>query len=224
MATCAKAVANSAPRCQGAAFEALEVGLSVIPVGRDKRPLVRWQAFQQRRATEEEAEEWFARWPDAQIGLVTGGLSGVDVVDFDTRDAPWPPRGRELPTDVVVATGGGGLHYYVRHTAGVRNSAGRLADGVDVLVGGISAAAWATMLSPLRAIIAAAHPAVEGTTVSEVLANEVNWFIAIAVAGAALTLAAPGGAQVATSRPTKEPGRVSWEQRESPPCGVTGRA
>jgi len=132
MATCAKAVANGAPRCQGAAFEALEVGLSVIPVGRDKRPLVRWQAFQQRRATEEEAEEWFARWPDAQIGLVTGGLSGVDVVDFDTRDAPWPPRGRELPTDVVVATGGGGLHYYVRHTAGVRNSAGRLADGVDV--------------------------------------------------------------------------------------------
>ncbi len=58
--------------------------------------------------------------------------------------------------------------------------------GGDVVVAGISGATWATMLSPLRAILAAAHPVVEGTTVSEVLANEVIWFIGIALAGAAL--------------------------------------
>ena len=131
MATASGTVA-AASGCLDAALAALEAGLSVIPVGRDKRPRLRWQRFQQELATPDEAEGWFRRWPDAQLALVTGRLSGVDVVDFDRADAAWPPDHHELPTDVVVRTGGGGLHYYVRHCEGVRNSAGALAEGVDV--------------------------------------------------------------------------------------------
>jgi len=58
--------------------------------------------------------------------------------------------------------------------------------GERVMVAGITGGAWASMFSPLRAMIAAAHPIVAGTTVSAVLANEVYWFLAIALSGAAV--------------------------------------
>lgn len=57
------------------------------------------------------------------------------------------------------------------------------AAGERVTLGGITGAAWATMFSPLRAMIAAAHPIVAGTTIASLLANEVNWFIVIALIG-----------------------------------------
>ena len=56
---------------------------SVIPVARDKRPLVKWEEFQKRRPTEEEVESWWTRWPDANIAIVTGRISGLVVVDAD---------------------------------------------------------------------------------------------------------------------------------------------
>lgn len=114
-----------------AALEAVELGLSVIPVGTDKRPLVAWAQFQRRAPRREEAQEWFSRWPEAQLGLVTGAVNGVDVIDFDQLSAPWPPEGRELPADVVVRTPRGGLHYYIKAIPGARNTASALAPGVD---------------------------------------------------------------------------------------------
>ncbi|UCG97888.1 MAG: bifunctional DNA primase/polymerase, partial [Burkholderiales bacterium] len=57
-------------------------GWSPIPVeARGKRPLVPWLEFQQRIATADEIDDWFRRWPDANVGLVTGRVSGLVVVD-----------------------------------------------------------------------------------------------------------------------------------------------
>jgi len=58
------------------------------------------------------------------------------------------------------------------------------AAGERIMVAGITGGAWASMFSPLHVMITAAHPMVAGTTVSAVLANEVYWFLAIAVTGA----------------------------------------
>ena len=71
-----------------AAIEYLEYGWSVIPIRRDtKRPCVRWKEYQERLASDQEVDEWFDHWPDAQLALVTGQLSGVVVVDCDNEDA-----------------------------------------------------------------------------------------------------------------------------------------
>ena len=118
--------------CHMAALEALGLGLSVIPVGGDKRPLVKWQQYQSRLATEDEVAAWFQRRPDANIGIVTGAVSGLAVIDFDPGHDPWPAEGHELPADVVVRTPRGGSHHYVKHVPGVRNSASKVAKGVDV--------------------------------------------------------------------------------------------
>ncbi|PKN34178.1 MAG: hypothetical protein CVU61_09535 [Deltaproteobacteria bacterium HGW-Deltaproteobacteria-19] len=62
-------------------------GYSVIPVGRDKRSYISWTDFQKRCARVEEIRAWWTKWPGAMIGIVTGEVSGVLVIDCDTREA-----------------------------------------------------------------------------------------------------------------------------------------
>ena len=83
---------------------------------------------------------WWERWPDANVGIATGG--GLVVIDVDPRhggdDGLVDLRARlgELPDTVECLTGSGGRHIYVSVGEGVvvRNSAGTLAPGVDIHV------------------------------------------------------------------------------------------
>lgn len=85
-------------------------------------------------------EGWWARWPNANVAIRTGEVSGLVVVDIDpdhggdasldrlVEEHGSPPVGR------VVRTGSGGRHLYFRHPGGVvRNDAGRrLGPGLDI--------------------------------------------------------------------------------------------
>jgi len=64
------------------ALRYMRLGYSVIPVD-GKVPLVAWAEFQNRRATEAEIRGWWAKWPVANIGIVTGAVSGIIVLDVD---------------------------------------------------------------------------------------------------------------------------------------------
>ena len=74
--------------------------------------------------------------PDANIGIPTGKASGLLVLDVDR------PAGLqiledehgELPATRTHSTGSGGMHYLYRFPSGsgIRNSAGKLAHGLDV--------------------------------------------------------------------------------------------
>lgn len=114
-------------------------GWSVIPVIRGtKRPAVRWLSYQEQPPGETDIRNWYRRWPDANVAIVTGGVSGLVVVDID------PAHGgaqslveleREhgpLPPTVEATTGGGGRHLYFVHPGGeLRNKVG-LAAGIDL--------------------------------------------------------------------------------------------
>lgn len=85
---------------------------SVIPVGRDKIPLLQtWKEFQTRKPTEQEVRDWWAKWPDANIGIVTGKISNIIVVDVEKGGA-W----EHFPVTTTVETGGGGVHLYYTYT------------------------------------------------------------------------------------------------------------
>lgn len=126
-------------RGERAALAYLARGWSVVPIEpRDKRPLVRWEAFQRRVPSAPEVAAWFARWPDANVGIVTGSVSGLVVVDVDPRHggaealATLEREQGPLPSTVEAETGGGGRHLYFTHPGGaVRNRAG-LAPGIDL--------------------------------------------------------------------------------------------
>lgn len=127
-----------------AALQYQEKGLSVIPVnppirdenGKDngKKPLIKWEEFQKRIAEPKEIEEWFKRWPDSRVGIVTGEVSGLDVVDVDTKqgeDKLIEALGEELSTfnPPMASTPRGGKHLYVQ-ASGEGNKTGFL-PGVD---------------------------------------------------------------------------------------------
>jgi hypothetical protein len=61
--------------------------------------------------------EWWARWPQANIGMGTGAGPGVAVVDLDNAEAERAFESLMPPFDAtpVVLTGGGGTHFYFSH-------------------------------------------------------------------------------------------------------------
>ena len=71
-----------------AAVDYAKQNLSVIAIRpRDKKPLIAWEEFQTRRADEDEIRSWFDKWSDANIGTVTGQISGMVVIDIDSLEA-----------------------------------------------------------------------------------------------------------------------------------------
>lgn len=85
-------------------------------------------------------KRWWTQWPGANIGIPTGPVSDVLVIDIDAAKGGWASadnleaEGNLFPATRVVKTGGGGLHSYFRYPSGVtiRNSESKLALGVDV--------------------------------------------------------------------------------------------
>lgn len=81
---------------------------------------------------------WWARWPDANIGLDCGG-AGLLVLDFDTGKPDFAGFDlfsslcNDFPT-VTAQTGGGGFHLLYRQPEGeqLNNGRGSLPAGVDV--------------------------------------------------------------------------------------------
>jgi Bifunctional DNA primase/polymerase, N-terminal/Primase C terminal 1 (PriCT-1) len=122
-----------------AARHYVSLGWSVIPIqARGDRPLVPWLEFQQRVASAEEIDRWFRQWPDANIGIVTGGLSGLIVIDVDpahrgsdSLDAIERKHGPFAP-GIEATPAGGGRHLYFEHPGrSIPNRAG-LFPGIDV--------------------------------------------------------------------------------------------
>lgn len=58
-------------------------GWQIMPC-KDKSPLLgTWDYLKDFRVKRDTIEQWWTRWPDAQIALLCGDLSGVTVVDAD---------------------------------------------------------------------------------------------------------------------------------------------
>lgn len=90
----------------------LRQGLSIIPLN-GKQPRISWTQYQHKLPTPEEIEAWFSQ-PGANIGLVTGSISGVVVVDFDKKHNRSSDEFPSIPT-VYTKTGGGGEHLFFQH-------------------------------------------------------------------------------------------------------------
>ena len=76
-------------------------------------------------------ETWLTRWPDANVGIVTGSVSGVVVFDFDSDAAFVDAQERGLGRG-IVAKSGRGYHVYYGHPGGRVPSRTRIMADVDV--------------------------------------------------------------------------------------------
>lgn len=112
-------------------------GFSVIPIQpREKKPMVLWERYQSGRTTETEIKAWWSKWPDANIGIVTGAVSGLVVIDLDTPEAKDKLKGIvagfDLSTVARSRTGKGWQLFFKHPGRPVPNLAGVI-PGLDVL-------------------------------------------------------------------------------------------
>lgn len=95
-------------------------GFSVIPLRpKSKLPLFSWKEFQNRHATDAELIGWFGTG-DNNIGIVTGPISGIAVVDADSAEAVAYCEENGLSETPCVVTSKG-RHYYCANVPGTKN-------------------------------------------------------------------------------------------------------
>ena len=90
-------------------------------------------------ATRDEStiRRWWREYPKANIGIATGEVSDLIVLDVDARHGgleslrQFEDENGPLPGVPTVRTGGGGFHFYFKHFPGLGNRVGLL-QGIDV--------------------------------------------------------------------------------------------
>lgn len=99
-------------------------GFSVIPiVPSTKKSLISWEKYQTERATDEEILRWFTKYPESMIGVVTGKLSNLNIIDIDGLETPQELKdilGDSIDRIPSTRTPRGGRHLLFTHRDGAR--------------------------------------------------------------------------------------------------------
>lgn len=90
-----------------------DAGWVVVPVrpGTKYPALKSWAPYEKRRPTDEELKLWFEN-NNVGIGVITGELSGITVVDNDSHKLGATQL--SLDTPLIAQSGGGGKHFFFK--------------------------------------------------------------------------------------------------------------
>ena len=115
-----------------AALDYLSRGWSILPVA-GKKPIITWKGFQSCYPSPEDIESWYRDNPGANVGIITGRLSNLSIIDIDSdagkkQVSVLIPEGFRCP---VVHTPKGGRHLYCSYSPGMANNV-RAIEGVDL--------------------------------------------------------------------------------------------
>lgn len=121
---------------------AKEYGWAVFPVSpKSKRPLTP-NGFKDAKKTPGPIKAWWKRYPNASIGIATGSMSNLVVIDEDIDEDKdldgvhemilWERENGTLPETISVITGRGGSHRYYHYKGDDLESRIGIIDGVDV--------------------------------------------------------------------------------------------
>jgi hypothetical protein len=130
------------------ALELAAQGYPVFPVAASKRPTCPC-GFKDAASEPREIRRLWRDHPAPLIGVPTGEASGLFVLDIDSpkhvEAAEWFERcAPYLPETRQQTTRSGGIHLFFNHNQGLRNTAGRIARGVDTRADGGYIIAWQT--------------------------------------------------------------------------------
>lgn len=129
-----------AEKLEQAAREYAAAGFYMIPLRPgQKLPLIKTGRDHLEAATidPKQVEQWIRRWPDMDLGIVTGAGSGIVVVDIDGPKgaaalAKLEQKHGPLPETPTVLTSRG-RHLYLRHPGGrIKTTSSVVAPGIDI--------------------------------------------------------------------------------------------
>ena len=119
-----------------AALDCIARGWAIFPVAPNKKIPLTGHGFKDASKDPSKIKAWWGRYPEANIGIATGLVSGIAVVDVDVKKKA---RGREsiklikgiTPMTFTVETPSRGWHLYYKIKAPVRSRTGFM-DGIDI--------------------------------------------------------------------------------------------
>lgn len=123
-----------------AALDLIQLGFKIFPIAAgEKVPAIKGgRGFKDAVDDEGIIEAWSRDYPNANVGVACGEVSGIIVVDIDPRNGGMETvrslrqRGFELPPTISVFTPSGGVHGYYRYQDGLSGSRNPLGAGIDV--------------------------------------------------------------------------------------------
>jgi RecA-family ATPase len=122
-------------------FDYVDTGWSILPVKpEEKRPFMsNWLQYMKTRATREMVENWFTNLSGAGVGMVTGKISNIIVLDVESY-CPTPIEEilKKYPTQLISKTGSGGYHLFYQYPQNVTKVANRVRifEGADLRADG----------------------------------------------------------------------------------------
>lgn len=122
------------PKIDELIYEYVDSGWSILPVKPDeKRPyMANWLQYTRTRATREMVDSWFSSLSGAGVGVVTGKISNMVVLDVENWcPVPIDELLKKYPTQMVARSGGGGYHLFYNYPQNV----GRVANRVGIFEG-----------------------------------------------------------------------------------------
>ena len=116
------------------ALNLAKMGISVFPCMSSKAPAIKG-GFKSASNNSEEVIKMFSEPGVALIGVPTGNINGFDVIDIDPKNGgtEWYETNKHNFSECRTHhTRSGGWHFLLEHKEGMKNSASKIAPGVDV--------------------------------------------------------------------------------------------
>lgn len=107
-----------------------DAGFNIIPCTGKIPAVSTWKALQTTRATRERVANYFTDHPNSNVGIITGAVSNITVLDFDIHEGD---EGydeivasflKDFQSPLMVKTGSGGYHVYYKYSPDTKNAAG----------------------------------------------------------------------------------------------------
>jgi len=91
----------------------IQYGYSLIPIDEEKKPHIYWKKYQYRKAPRSDVFNWLNKFRPYNIGIVTGNISRLAVVDVDDVSL-LPDLEKKMPeiTQTTRVKTNRGYHYY----------------------------------------------------------------------------------------------------------------
>lgn len=111
-------------------------GFSVIPLRESRKPIEAWKRWQSEKPTTNQINDWWERYPSANVGIVTGKISNLIVIDIDSEEAL--KEVEKLTPDQLIfpiastPRGEWGQHRYFLYQEGARNSSSAVIKNIDI--------------------------------------------------------------------------------------------
>jgi len=111
----------------------LSKGFSIFPCSKNGKKPITEHGYKDASRDLSVISKWFNNNTDNNIGVPTGKMNGITVLDVDKKYGGFYSLEKfDVPFTPYVETGGGGRHYYFKYTPKALTGANRLGPGLDI--------------------------------------------------------------------------------------------